>query len=156
MLESAEIEREVHRALGRDPRVGLYRELIAIEYQPDGGLVLEGETESLAAKKIALELAGSIRGLTGIVDRLRVAPARPMGDGTIHDQLRTAISEEEAFAQYAIQTSEEHRATAPAGRGNFPEIAVSDEVVTLDGPVESISHKRLAGVLAWWVPGTRG
>ena len=28
-------------------------------------------------------------------------------------------------------------------------------VVTLNGEVPSLSHKRLAGVLAWWVPGTR-
>ena len=28
-------------------------------------------------------------------------------------------------------------------------------VVTLDGEVPSLCHKRLAGVLAWWVPGTR-
>jgi osmotically-inducible protein OsmY len=27
--------------------------------------------------------------------------------------------------------------------------------VTLDGQVPSLSHKRLAGVLAWWVPGVR-
>ena len=34
-------------------------------------------------------------------------------------------------------------------------IAVADGVVTLDGQVESLSHKRLAELLAWWVPGTR-
>jgi osmotically-inducible protein OsmY len=28
-------------------------------------------------------------------------------------------------------------------------------VVTLNGQVPSLSHKRLAGVLAWWVPGSR-
>ena len=27
--------------------------------------------------------------------------------------------------------------------------------MTLNGRVESLSHKRLAGLLAWWVPGTR-
>ena len=32
---------------------------------------------------------------------------------------------------------------------------VRDGVVTLNGQVPSLSHKRLAGVLAWWVPGTR-
>jgi osmotically-inducible protein OsmY len=32
---------------------------------------------------------------------------------------------------------------------------VGDGVVTLDGQVSSLSHKRLAGVLAWWVPGSR-
>jgi osmotically-inducible protein OsmY len=32
---------------------------------------------------------------------------------------------------------------------------VNDGVVTLNGEVPSLSHKRLAGVLAWWVPGCR-
>lgn len=27
--------------------------------------------------------------------------------------------------------------------------------MTLSGTIPSLSHKRLAGVLAWWVPGTR-
>ena len=159
MLESAEIVREVHAALERDSRVGFHRRPIVIEYQPDGSLVLQGETESLAAKKIALELAASIRGSTGIVDRLRVAPARPMGDGAIRDHLRAALLQEGAFAHCNIQTVEERRvgtvAKATADRGNYLEIAVAGGVVTLDGEVESLSHKRLAGLLAWWVPGTR-
>jgi len=33
--------------------------------------------------------------------------------------------------------------------------AVEAGVVTLDGWVISLSHKRLAGVLAWWTPGCR-
>ena len=39
--------------------------------------------------------------------------------------------------------------------GEHVEAAVRDGVVTLNGRVQSLSHKRLAGVLAWWVPGTR-
>ena len=159
MLESTEIVREVHAALQRDPRVDLRRHPIVIEYEPDGSLVLQGETQSLAAKKIALELAASIRGSRGIVDRLRVAPAQPMGDGAIRDHLRAAMLQEGAFTHYRMQTGEEHRVTAAveaaADRGDYLEIAVADGVVTLDGQVESLSHKRLAGLLAWWVPGTR-
>jgi osmotically-inducible protein OsmY len=34
-------------------------------------------------------------------------------------------------------------------------IRFADGVATLDGEVASLSHKRLAGVLAWWVPGSR-
>ena len=34
-------------------------------------------------------------------------------------------------------------------------ISVVENVVTLDGDIPSLSHKRLAGVLAWWVPGSR-
>ncbi len=159
MLETAEIVREVHAALERDPRVDLRRHPIAVEYQGDGSLVLQGETESLAAKKIALELAASVRGSTGIVDRLRVAPAQPMGDGAIRDHVRAAMLQEGAFIHCMIQTAEERRARAAVeaadGRGNYLEIAVADGVVTLNGQVESLSHKRLAGLLAWWVPGTR-
>jgi osmotically-inducible protein OsmY len=39
----------------------------------------------------------------------------------------------------------------PAG---FIEIAVEDGNVLLEGQAPSLSHKRLAGVLAWWVPGS--
>src|SRR5690606_21475114 len=35
------------------------------------------------------------------------------------------------------------------------EASVIDGMVTLDGAVPSLSHKRLAGVLARWVPGSR-
>jgi osmotically-inducible protein OsmY len=35
------------------------------------------------------------------------------------------------------------------------QVSVKDGVVTLDGWVISLSHKRMAGVLAWWVPGCR-
>jgi osmotically-inducible protein OsmY len=34
-------------------------------------------------------------------------------------------------------------------------VEVSDGVVVLNGAVPSLSAKRLAGVLAWWVPGSR-
>jgi osmotically-inducible protein OsmY len=34
-------------------------------------------------------------------------------------------------------------------------VAVSDGVVTLNGRVRGLDEKRLAGVLAWWVPGSR-
>jgi osmotically-inducible protein OsmY len=34
-------------------------------------------------------------------------------------------------------------------------VEVTDGVVTLNGDVPSLSHKRLAGALAWWVPGCR-
>jgi osmotically-inducible protein OsmY len=47
-----------------------------------------------------------------------------------------------------------HRQTIPEPIGTIV-VEVSDGAVTLDGEVPSLSHKRLAGVLAWWVPGCR-
>ncbi|HME61996.1 MAG TPA: BON domain-containing protein, partial [Candidatus Binatia bacterium] len=40
-------------------------------------------------------------------------------------------------------------------RGRSIVVAVSSGLVTLNGEVLSRKHKRRAGVLAWWVPGTR-
>jgi osmotically-inducible protein OsmY len=35
------------------------------------------------------------------------------------------------------------------------EVEIEDGVVTLNGQVPGLDDKRLAGVLAWWVPGSR-
>jgi osmotically-inducible protein OsmY len=125
--------------------------------EPDGTLVLEGETDGIAAKKIALEVtAASMQTSAGIVDRLRVRPSIPMGDGEIRDRIRNALLQEPAFARYMVYAGD---AAAPLRQpepsGNYIEAVVSDGVVTLNGQVESLSHKRLAGVLVWWVPGSR-
>jgi osmotically-inducible protein OsmY len=43
----------------------------------------------------------------------------------------------------------------PAARRGAIAFSVEDGVVTLNGDVPGLAHKRLAGVLAWWVPGSR-
>jgi osmotically-inducible protein OsmY len=125
----------------------------------DGILTLEGEMENIAAKKIGLELAVGVRGVIGIVDRLRVAPAEPMPDGAIRDHVRDALIQEPALQTCIIRVRTRGRLTTV--RGPTPnaretiEVAVKDGVVTLNGQVSSLARKRLAGVLAWWVPGSR-
>jgi len=42
----------------------------------------------------------------------------------------------------------------PKGPYAFIYSTVEDGVVTLNGRVPSLSHKRLAGALAWWNPGS--
>lgn len=154
------IVKQVEAALEHDPHISFHKHPLKIALDPDGALVLEGELESIAAKKLALEHAAAIPGVTGIVDRLRVVPATPMGDGEIRDHVRNALLEEPAIAGCAIRImnsgrwdiSREPDAITP--RCSI-DVMIDDGVVTLDGQVSSLSHKRLAGVLAWWVPGTR-
>ncbi|WP_243688888.1 BON domain-containing protein [Geotalea toluenoxydans] len=43
----------------------------------------------------------------------------------------------------------------PLAASGAIEVAVDKGVVTLNGQVASLSQKRMAGVLAWWVPGSR-
>jgi osmotically-inducible protein OsmY len=79
-----------------------------------------------------------------------------MEDGTIRDHVRDALIIEPAFNDFSIRAfvkeTWETAREAPAG---IIEVEVTDGVVTMNGQVGSLSHKRLAGVLAWWVPGSR-
>jgi len=160
MDRSETIVKEVSAALKQDTRIGFHKHPLKIALDPDGVLVLEGELENIAAKKLALEHAAAVGGVIGIVDRLRTKPAIPMGDGEIRDRVRDALLEESAINNCGIRMMNGGRreilreSQAATPRCSI-DVMVDDGVVTLDGQVSSLSHKRLAGVLAWWVPGSR-
>jgi osmotically-inducible protein OsmY len=82
-----------------------------------------------------------------------------MTDREIRDHLADAFAQEPAFRDFSIEVeSPGERKSVRSARekpSSFIDAAVEDGVVTLNGEVGSLSHKRLAGVLAWWIPGTR-
>jgi osmotically-inducible protein OsmY len=148
----------VRARLRSDPRVGIGKHRVGIGWDA-GVLTLEGEVGDVAAKKRALIAAATVPGVDEIVDRLHVAPAERMGDGQVRDLLRDALLQEPAFDEFAIRERTGGKSvpvrTSPKDvRGNI-EIEVRDGVVTLNGAVPGLDGKRLAGVLAWWVPGSR-
>lgn len=148
----------VRAALASEPLIGPHGVRIALDFD-NGTLTIEGEVGSVAAKKLALERAAAIPSVTGIVDRLRVTPAQPMGDREIRDHLRDALLQEPAFSEYAVSEIVKGEMLAvrqsPLDVRGAIEIDVQDGVVTLNGQVQGLDDKRLAGVLAWWVPGSR-
>lgn len=148
---------EVRSGLRREPRFKRWRD-VALTLDA-GDLVIEGEVESLAVKKLLLKRAAAQAGVGGIVDRLRVSPARRMGDGEIRDRLRDALLAEPALTEVALHEivkAESSTVREPIdAHGTGICLRVDDGIVTLYGNVPSLAHKRLAGVLAWWVPGVR-
>lgn len=158
MNNHEEIIRQVWAALEREPRIEIHRMTLTLAFS-EGVLTVEGDAVSVAAKKLALEKAAAISGVAGIVDRLRVAPAEPMEDGVIRTHLCDALTSEPVFREHAVLalvkgTLETVREPVINTAGVI-EVEVAEGVVTLNGEVGSLSHKRLAGVLAWWVPGCR-
>ncbi|HEX9723095.1 MAG TPA: BON domain-containing protein [Vicinamibacteria bacterium] len=158
MTGTEELGRNIRAALERETRINLHRYPIRVE-RVGGSWVLEGEVESVSAKKLALRLAGSTPAVTSIVDRLRVVPKSAMTDAEIRDHFRDALQRQPALEQCGIEPevkghweSVRQPATEDAG---IVRAGVVDGRITLSGRVPSLTHQRLVGVLAWWVPGTR-
>lgn len=153
-----EVIKSVQGALEYEPRINLHRHPIRIGFS-GGAVILEGEVADIAAKKLALEAAGAVDGVRGVVDRLRVVAAERKGDGAIRDSLCSFLLREPELRNCAVRVRTAPRVETlrepPAESGGEIELAIGDGVVTFEGHVISLSHKRIAGVLAWWTPGCR-
>lgn len=156
--ERDRVLKEVRAALEREPRVNMHKFPIEMEFR-EVVLTLEGEVEHIAAKKLSLEAAIAVHGVTGIVDRLRVRPATRMGDGAILDAVRDALLQETALMNCTIRLIRKGQLETVRDVTNEPHgsirVSVNEGVVLLDDHVTGLMQKRLAGVLAWWVPGSR-
>lgn len=150
----------VRAALERESHINMHRWPIHLDMTDDSVLVMEGDVESVAAKKRALELAGSLADIRGVVDRLHVAPSEHKTDGEILDVLETFLLDARDLKNCAIRVMKKGQTvTVQENQDDDASgdllVSVKDGVVTLDGWVISLSHKRIAGALAWWVPGAR-
>lgn len=147
---------EVAAALERETRVNLHGFPLSLECA-DGILTMIGEVEHIMAKKMALKLAAAVTGVTGIVDRIHLTPAIRMGDGEIRDHVTIALLAESQLASCAlwaiIKGKPEVVRETDEAVGSI-DVEVTNGVVILNGVVTSLSAKRLAGVLTWWVPGS--
>lgn len=158
MRNSDAVIKQVQRALEYEPRINLHRYPIKVGFA-DSAIILEGEVDHPAAKKLALERAGAVEGIRGVIDRLRVAPGERKGDGAIRDSLCSMLLQESEFRTCTLRVRAKGKIATlrevSTDWGGEIEVAVEDGVITLEGHVLSLSHKRAAGVLAWWAPGCR-
>jgi osmotically-inducible protein OsmY len=150
---------EALAAIRSEPRIGPHFKPVSLEIAEDGTATIEAEVRNVALKRLALERLAATPGVSAIVDRVRVAPAMAMSDDGILDHLRKAFYDEPSFRQLAIKQREDGKLTSVRDafedrRGEI-ELEVCDGVVVLNGRVPGLASKRLAGVLAWWVPGSR-
>lgn len=159
MADTAEsIVRQVRAALERDPRIGLHRHPISVGIEA-GAIALGGEVTSVAAKKLALRVAARVEGVRGVVDRLHLAQAERRGDAAIREALGAFLLAVPELRDCGLRVGSQGRfETLREGSDSAAgaiEASVDDGVVTLEGQVVSLSHKRVAGVLAWWTTGCR-
>ncbi len=156
MINEYDIVRRVRSALRRDARIHVTRP-IKLAFA-DGVLTMEGEVSNVIGKKLALESAARLPEVTSIIDRFHVRAATQMSDGEIRVHVRNALLEEPILSECTIREEVKGQLETvrdPPGATGIIHVRVSDGIVTLDGDVAGIGQKRFAGVLAWWVPGSR-
>ena len=159
MSERNAVEKVLFAALERERLVNLHHNRVRAEYDiANRVLTLEGEMDNIVAKRRAYECASRIAEVDGVIDRLRVRPAEPRGDGAIRASITQSLLAEPALRDYALHVYHkgimETLRVVPGSR-DVVGVGIDDGVVELTGHVGSLSHKRLVGALAWWTPGCR-
>ncbi|MFO7984091.1 MAG: BON domain-containing protein [Desulfuromonadales bacterium] len=129
------IRQKIESQLTHDPRVKFEQCKLDIDVN-NGTVSLSGSVPSVAAKRLAFQLAKGTDGVEKVEDRILVNPPMPMGDREILDHIRKAFIQEKNIE---LENIDIH--TDPLGR------------VTLQGHARSLIQKRLCEVLSWWVPG---
>jgi osmotically-inducible protein OsmY len=154
---TSDIIKAILADLEKDTRVDLHRFPIRIE-EEGGTLVLEGAVENIAAKRIARNTAHRRGDPRPVLDRLRVVVPEPEGPGKLRDEVVHLLQGESAFNSFGLVVRDGDRVeTLRPDRSEWGnhriEIEVRDGVVILSGEVLSLTHRRLAEVLAWWAAG---
>ena len=135
-------------ALEKDPDINLHESPIRVTYHDS--LRLEGEVANIIVKRKARRIAVHLSGLNDVEDRLLLRPGERRTGKALQDAVTSALSQEPAFRDIAVHPSP---ATEGSGR-DWIGVGVEGCVVRLDGQVGSLSHRRLAEVISWWVPGS--
>lgn len=148
---------EISHALCSDERLAFDHLRCRLAFEGDT-LEIDGQVSAVAIKRRALQVAAAHPAVRCVIDRLRVNPSCAMSDAMIADHIVDAFIEEAALRECAIgkrlEGVLENVQQPPFARGGVC-VIIENGVVTLDGELPTRAHKRLAGVLAWWVPGTR-
>ncbi|MGD2075793.1 MAG: BON domain-containing protein [Gammaproteobacteria bacterium] len=157
MQQPEEMIAAVRAALEKRREINLHESPIELSVR-EGVVVMRGEVRDIIAKRVARLAAVEALGVDHVLDELCMAPAERRSDAQIVETLERMLMSESAFRDYprTVVTGAHPQPPAGASPGEGAiGAAVQDGVVTLQGTVGSLTHRRLADVLAWWTPGSR-
>lgn len=148
---------DVNMALQSDTRIDIDALILELSIDEDF-IVLDGSVDNIREKRIAANVAerAAPRGIT-VRDRLQVR-GETVSELEFRDEVVRTLSAEAIFLDHTlIVEAGGHRQTvrqgAP-GAGRI-DIGIDDGCVALEGQVVSLSHRRFAEVLVWWIAACR-
>ena len=150
---SDQLLRAIGAALERNPRINLHKWPIKVWAQ-DGKVVLDGTVADITAKRSAHAAAEKLcQDKCPVLDLLRIVPTEPRGDLELRDTLAKTLANEPAFRDYTLRATANDKTETVHDAAPTPHeihALAHDGRVELRGQVGSLSHRRLAEVLAWW------
>lgn len=157
MITNETVLKKAQAAIEVEPRINSHSYPLHIELK-DSTLVLDGDVETVAAKRLAVRLVREAAGVDGVIDQLHVVPSERKADGEILESFTQLL-----LGQIDLKNCTIHRRARGRvellredlhdDRSGEITFSVVDGTVILEGHVISLSHLRIAEVLAWWVPG---
>ena len=154
-MPASDLLKSIYAALDKDPRLQLRREEVDIRFDGDV-VILEGAVPDIRARRvvprIVRETLDEARGGPAVLDRLRVRREETTEDGELVDSVLERLAGEPVFNSHRVLPGAAPDDAEASDHAIYVDAA--DGVVRLSGSVESLSHRRLAEALAWWVRGT--
>lgn len=146
--------RNAQAALEQHPR--LAPQIIGVHVGlEESAVVLDGVVNDISARRLIPQIvADSVAdsdGIGEVVDRLRLAAAERSSDEALASDVKRALTDEPVFEGYRLRVGS--GPGAPAAHDMEIFVDANDGVVRLSGTVGSLTHRRLAEVLAWWTRG---
>lgn len=135
LLTDKAIGDHIQNELEADPGVSAARVNVVVN---TGIVTLTGEVNNLLAKERAVAIAETVKGVRAVVDTMRVVPPFLLRDWEIRESVEEALLEDPATDSYEVK------------------VAVSGNVVTLTGTVNSWQEKHLAEKVTKGVKGVTG
>lgn len=144
--------------LERDPRVNLHDSPITVSVGSNT-VFIEGQVDDIAEKRAAIDTVSrelSRLGRWRIADQLHIKTTHHKGNLELMEAVIATLSDEPVYRDYSLITkvSNLFRIHRDRGAGSTIIIAtIANGCITLSGQVQSLSHRRLAEVLMWWLDG---
>lgn len=132
-MTDSELKRAVERTLHQEVRFRGLEIHVAVE---NGQVRLTGQVDELRDKRLAVNLVRRMREVGTVRDQLRLATVSDFDDKRLVQHVEDGLMQD------------------PYVQGIPIRVRADNGVVSLEGQVESLEAKRLAGLIAWWVPGT--
>jgi hypothetical protein len=136
----------VREALAREPRLALQRYPIQLWWEWND-LGMAGELPDVASKKLTLEPAVAVPGVDSIIDQLHLIPDRRLPDDEVLEHVCRDLSAEPALQPFTLRARVGKEVRTWRGVGpevpGAVEVRMEEGVVTLDGDVTGLGHKRL-------------